>query len=264
MEKTYQGRFHETLNLGRMDSLDLHFDKNASGSLALILDDSIEKLDIRLYADEYSYVKIFMDNESHTRTEMNLHADIEKDAKIQFGLLDLTDADCTLKMQADLNKNGATMEYLCGQLVQKDGKKVNDLHIDHHAPYTYGNMHNFAVEFSEAFYDTVAAGKIEKGCFSSESHQETRVLTMGKDHTAKVIPILYIDENDVKASHALTIGQPDENQMYYLCSRGLSRKQAIGLLSIGYFMPVIDLIDDEEQREEIRRKMEEKVGLYGH
>ena len=79
-----------------------------------------------------------------------------------------------------------------------------------------------------------------------------------------VIPLLLIDENDVKASHALTIGQPDADQLYYLQSRGLSTKQAVGLLSVGYFLPVIDLVEDEELKDSLRQEMESKVGLYGH
>ena len=78
-----------------------------------------------------------------------------------------------------------------------------------------------------------------------------------------MIPLLLIDENDVKASHALTIGQPDEDQLYYLQSRGLTTKQAVGLLSIGYFLPVIELIDNEEEKVQLRQEMESKVGLYG-
>ena len=75
---------------------------------------------------------------------------------------------------------------------------------------------------------------------------------------------ILIDENDVKASHALTIGQPDADQLYYLQSRGLSTKQAVGLLSVGYFLPVIDLVEDEELKDSLRQEMESKVGLYGH
>ena len=110
----------------------------------------------------------------------------------------------------------------------------------------------------------VANGNIKKGCFDAQSHQATRVLTLGQGHKTKVIPLLLIDENDVKASHALTIGQPDADQLYYLQSRGLSTKQAVGLLSVGYFLPVIDLVEDEELKDSLRQEIESKVGLYGH
>ena len=89
-------------------------------------------------------------------------------------------------------------------------------------------------------------------------------MTLGKDHKAQVIPLLLIDENDVKASHAQTIGQPDEEQLYYLKSRGLSQRQAMGLLSIGYLLPILELVSDEATKEKMREEMESKVGLYGH
>ena len=65
---------------------------------------------------------------------------------------------------------------------------------------------------------------------------------MSDRHSSEVVPILYIDENDVKASHAMTLGQPDADQLYYLQTRGLNLEQALGLMSIGYFLPVIEQI----------------------
>ncbi len=130
--------------------------------------------------------------------------------------------------------------------------------------HTFGKMHNFAVLHRAADYDMVAAGKIVKGARGSESHQETRVLTLDADHKTRVLPILYIDENEVKASHAMTVGQPDADQMYYLESRGLSNLQAMSLLSIGYFMPVISLAGSEDLRHRLREDLERKAGLYGH
>ena len=109
-----------------------------------------------------------------------------------------------------------------------------------------------------------ATGKIIKGARESNSHQQTRVLTMSERHSSEVVPVLLIDENDVKASHATTLGQPDENQLYYLQTRGLSKEQALGLLSVGYFMPVADLLAHSEMHAQIQYRVEEKVGLYDH
>ena len=39
---------------------------------------------------------------------------------------------------------------------------------------------------------------------------------------------------------------------------------ALGLLSVGYFMPTIEMIQEEEIREKTREEMERKVGVYGH
>lgn len=265
MEKTYSGTFDESLVLNEEKTdLFLKFDERSSGGLQIFADGSAEEISLSLEAEAYSYVKIFFQNSTEDKIRLQLQIHVKKDARIRLGFLDLSHAEVSLKMHTDLDAQGATMEFYSGQLCQKDARKYNDIEIVHHSSYTYGNMHNFAVTFGEGYYDTVAAGRIDKGCSNSESHQETRVLTMGKDHMVKALPILYIDENDVKASHALSVGQPDADQLYYLQSRGLSKEQSVGLLSVGYFMPVIDLIEDKDRHEQLREEMERRVGLYEH
>lgn len=85
---------------------------------------------------------------------------------------------------------------------------------------------------------------------------------MSEQHDSEVVPVLLIDENDVKASHATTLGQPDENQLYYLQTRGLSRKQALGLLTVGYIMPITELFEQEAIRNALKDEIEMKVGLH--
>lgn len=262
MERTYENRFEDRIETDQ--SLDLRFDKRASGSLVIFLDGNADEMSIRLHADEYSYVKIFIQNRMEHPFTLNLDANIETDAKIELGLLDLQDDPLTFKADGSLNKQGATMELSTGQLCLGGKKKKSNIELTSKVPHTYGNIHNFAVVYDEGQYEMVAAGRIVKGAFGSESHQETRVLTMGKDHTCVTLPILYIDENDVKASHALTVGQPDAEQLYYLQSRGLSTTQAMGLLAIGYFKPVVELIGDEVLRQEMEQEIERRAGLYEH
>lgn len=138
------------------------------------------------------------------------------------------------------------------------------MEIIHERPHTVGTMENYCIVKEDAACIIKAVGNIPKGSYGSESHQKSRVLTMSDRHSSEVVPILYIDENDVKASHAMTLGQPDADQLYYLQTRGLNLEQALGLMSIGYFLPVIEQIANKELREQIQCRVEEKVGLYGH
>ncbi len=260
MERTYSNRFEDRIETDQ--SLDLTFDKRSSGSLVIFLDHNPGHLDICLKADQYSYVKIFIQNRTEDQLDLKLHIDVEDDAKIELGLLDLQDKPVHIEAKGELNRQGATLELYTAQLCLFDKEKKAKIDVNSNVDHTYGNMHNFAVVFDGGKYEMVASGRIVKGAYGSESHQETRVLTMGKDHKCVAIPILYIDENEVKASHALTIGQPDAQQLYYLQSRGLNTRQAIGLLSIGYFKPVISLIDDQALRDEIEQETESRVGMY--
>ncbi|MFA6518389.1 MAG: SufD family Fe-S cluster assembly protein [Candidatus Shapirobacteria bacterium] len=59
---------------------------------------------------------------------------------------------------------------------------------------------------------------------------EQRVLLMGVGARAVVIPELEIESNEVKAGHATSVGQIDQEQLFYLTSRGLTRELAVKLL----------------------------------
>ena len=106
-----------------------------------------------------------------------------------------------------------------------------------------------------------AVGRIVKGAHRSESHQTSRALCFEDGQTSKILPELLIDEDDVQASHAMSIGRMDEDQLYYMMSRGLSVEECASLVSTGYLMPVCDVIDHEELRTALRQELERKLSV---
>ena len=246
------------------ETLNIQIDRQDQKSYLIELSKDCTKFDLNVECLENSFSKFFILNHAESACELNINMVLKQDANCQMGVLDLEKSPLKWNHYVDLKEQGAEYEILSGQLCQEHIEKVCDMEVRHNAPHTNGQMKNFAVLFDYGQYQMVANGNIKKGCFDAQSHQATRVLTLGQGHKTKVIPLLLIDENDVKASHALTIGQPDADQLYYLQSRGLSTKQAVGLLSVGYFLPVIDLVGDEELKDSLRQEMESKVGLYGH
>ncbi len=60
------------------------------------------------------------------------------------------------------------------------------------------------------------------------------------------------------------MGQVDSRQLFYLMSRGLSRRQAERLLVFGFFNEVLGRIPVESVRDRIREAIEAKIGLSGH
>lgn len=263
MERRLHGRYEEQFE-AEEGRLELLIDEDSDGSLLLRVPDRVQSLDISIRAGRYSGARILIIRDSRTELKLTIEADVHKDARLHAGLMDLQEGHLDLQADIYLKEEGATAQLYTGELISRRIRKKNAMNVINEVQHTYGTMHNFAVLQDEADYEMVAAGKIVNGAFGSESHQETRVLTLGSGHRTKVLPILYIDENDVKASHAMTVGQPDADQLYYLESRGLSRMQSMSLLSIGYFMPVISLAGSEEVRQKLREELERKAGLYGH
>ena len=74
-----------------------------------------------------------------------------------------------------------------------------------------------------------------------------------------VNPKLIIDENEVEASHAASVGQPDILQVYYLQSRGLDRSESLKLISLGYLLPIVDVIENEEVKNTLKDAVIKKV-----
>lgn len=262
MEKVYADTFRDTLYCMENDTCNITV--QGQGSLFIVCPDDVSCAKIHLDLKAGSQSRILLQNQNVNSIQIEVVVQVDQDAHCSMGYLDMENGQVSYTQKVYLKAPGAELQLQSAQLGQADTNKKNDIEIIHQAPHTYGNMENFAVLFDRAQYDMVANGNIQKGCYGSQSHQTTRVLTLGKDHKAQVIPLLLIDENDVKASHAQTIGQPDEEQLYYLQSRGLSHKQAMGLLSIGYLLPVLDLIEDEDHKAQMRQEMESKVGLYGN
>jgi Fe-S cluster assembly protein SufD len=103
-------------------------------------------------------------------------------------------------------------------------------------------------------------GKIKKASKASDNQQETRLLNLSRTAEAIANPFLLIDEGDITAGHAASIGQLDEEQIYYLMSRGMSKAEASKMIVSGFLAPFIDVIRDEGMKEALMTEIEKKLG----
>lgn len=71
---------------------------------------------------------------------------------------------------------------------------------------------------------------IEKTAIDARASLEMRVLQLGEKSKVVVVPDLEIKTDEIKASHAVSVARVDEEQVFYMMSRGLSRDEAVELL----------------------------------
>jgi Fe-S cluster assembly protein SufD len=93
-----------------------------------------------------------------------------------------------------------------------------------------------------------------------DGFQANRNLLLDRTARADSIPGLEIEADDVRCTHASTIGQLDELQVFYLMSRGIPKHDAIQLVVGGFFAPVMERIPIEGVRERIANRIIEKLG----
>lgn len=96
---------------------------------------------------------------------------------------------------------------------------------------------------------------------NADANQENRNLLLSKNAIADSDPVLEIlTSNIIRCSHGATAGPVDEEQLFYLESRGIPRPAAEALLVSGYLAQVIDRVPDERIREELTEVLEAKMG----
>ena len=159
----------------------------------------------------------------------------------------------------DINFVGArsTVDFK-GAIVGFD-QLIWKINANHLAKKSVAHVNCNAIVLNDAFMHLEIAGKITKGNSGSETHQMSRIMNLGETAKGVVYPMLLIDENDVAASHAASVGQPNEEHIYYLQSRGLTRLESLKLITMGYLMPIVDGIDDAHIQEALKLEIEKKV-----
>lgn len=214
-------------------------------------------LTIRVKAEAGSRVTLLYWNESSAPITITEENEVYRDAQFKAAYVQLNPGTVAQSSKTVLKEPGAEALLQSAVIAQTEKQFVID--CIHEAGQTSGIMENYSIVLQGGRYRMEATGKIEKGARQAKSHQTSRALTFDAKQTASILPKLLIDENDVEASHATTIGQMDENQMYYLQSRGLSEDEAIRLVTIGYLLPIVRISEDPDLQKALAQEIETKV-----
>jgi Fe-S cluster assembly protein SufD len=136
----------------------------------------------------------------------------------------------------------------------------HDTQQNHHAPHTTSDL-----LFKGALKDisrSVWQGMIyvAPGAQKTDGYQANRNLTLSKGARADSIPGLEIMADDVRCTHGATVGQMEEEHLFYLMARGLNRREAERLVVDGFFDPILQRIPFEGVRQRLKRSIEAKMG----
>jgi FeS assembly protein SufB len=135
-----------------------------------------------------------------------------------------------------------------------------DTLMNHVAPFTGGDLAFKGALKDEARSVFDGMIKIHPGAQDTNSYLSDHTLLLSDKARADSIPGLEIEANEVRASHGATMGQIDEEQIFYLMSRGLARQTAERMIVDGFFEPIMQRIPLETVRGKLRAAIERKFG----
>jgi Fe-S cluster assembly protein SufD len=142
------------------------------------------------------------------------------------------------KYVVELIGEQAKVEIL-GAFIAKGSERLSvDVVTIHKARNTEADTFLRAVVKDKARVEIRGLIKIEKEAQKTNAFLKENVLLLSGTASAEAVPDLEIEANDVKASHAASVGKIDEEQVFYLMSRGLSRAKTEELIVEGFLNAV--------------------------
>jgi len=176
---------------------------------------------------------------------------IGRDASIDWALGIMNEGNVIADFDSDLIGNGSHANLKVIGL--SSGRQVQgiDTRVTNYGNNSVGHILQHGVILERGTLTFNGIGHIVKGAKGADAQQESRVLMLSDKARSDANPILLIDENEVTAGHAASIGQVDPEDMYYLMSRGLDQDTAERLVIRGFLGAVITEIPVKEVRDEM-------------
>lgn len=187
-------------------------------------------------------------------------AHLGRDAVLRSSAVALGGAYARLRSEARLEAPGAESEQVA--VYYGDHDQMLDFRTlqDHIAPRTHSNL-----LFKGAVEDrarSVYSGLVhlQKEAQKSTATQSNRNLVLTEGAGAESIPNLEIEADDVRCSHASAVGPIDEDQRYYLATRGVPPEEAERLIVLGFFEDVFERLPVAALVGPLRRAVHDKLG----
>lgn len=99
----------------------------------------------------------------------------------------------------------------------------------------------------------------KNGCKKAKGDENEFCMLLSDTAKAKALPMLLCTEEDVEGSHSTAAGKVEENMLFYIMSRGFSKKEAMKLIVKAKFNKILNLIEDEELKSSILNEIDERL-----
>ena len=184
--------------------------------------------------------------------------DVQAGQRTDLVLLVYPGVSCDVKMDVSLLGEGAEANlygaYVCG------GSEKVKISVDMHHDFPHCNSRQLFKGIAGGTSKVDFYGKIivAKDAQRTEAYQENHNLLLSDGAKVDTKPQLEIYADDVKCSHGATIGRLNEEEQFYMRSRGISLEDAKVLQMISFIAPVLENIP-EPDREAVAAQFEDAI-----
>ena len=184
---------------------------------------------------------------------------VQAGQKIDLVLLVYPGVSCDIKLDVRLSGEGAEANiygaYVCG-----DAERVKiAVDVHHDVPHCNSRQLFKGIAGGSSRMDFYGKIVVAQDAQRTEAYQENHNILLSDGAKVDTKPQLEIYADDVKCSHGATIGRLNEEEQFYMRSRGISLEDAKVLQMISFIAPVLENIEGEAEREAARSRFEESI-----
>ena len=185
--------------------------------------------------------------------------EVQSGEKTEMILLVLPGVSCDIKLDVRLAGEGAEANiygaYVCGG--EERVKIAVDMH--HDLPHCNSRQLFKGVAGGTSKVDFYGKIIVAKDAQRTEAYQENHNILLTDGAKVDTKPQLEIYADDVKCSHGATIGRLNEEEQFYMRSRGITLEDAKVLQMISFIAPVLENIENEEERDHVSTEFESAI-----
>lgn len=192
----------------------------------------------KLELDKDTTISVESDN-------VKLYLVTKNNIKVDFNILNSTTIYniTTESITVNINiYNNAKLDFY--EMTVTDKKITNEVNVYHKNKETTSNITCHGISYGKGDLKFSVNGYIKKGMIGSVCNQSSRIINLDEGKSL-IEPNLFIDEFDSIANHSAYTGPFDEKLLFYLETKGISKKESFNLLLNG-FMKVVELPIDYE------------------
>lgn len=195
----------------------------------------------------------------NTVSYFNRRGHLLQDSRLDWAIGVMNGGNVIADFDTDLIGTGSHSEIKVVAISMNHQIQAIDTRVTNFARHSVGHILQHGVIKDHATLTFNGIGHILKGAKGADAQQESRVLMLSDKARGDANPILLIDENDVTAGHAASVGRVDPEEMYYLMSRGIPKAEAERLVIRGFLGSVIAAIPLKSIRDELVNTIERKL-----
>ena len=185
--------------------------------------------------------------------------EVQSGQKTDMVLLVMPGVSCDVKLDVKLAGEGAEANiygaYVCGG----DERVKISVDIHHDLPHCNSRQLFKGIAGGTSRVDFYGKIIVAQDAQRTEAYQENHNILLTDGAKVDTKPQLEIYADDVKCSHGATIGRLNEEEQFYMRSRGITLEDAKVLQMISFVAPVLEAIPNADQREEVAQQLESAI-----